>query len=82
MRSLYTTFDSAQGKDPQMGIGGMIRAKFLDMPSVCASLRDMLSLAEVDLLSIPPFSKKVKGWTIRQVPAPGKDPSAQSHSDD
>ena len=29
--------------------------------------------AEVDLLSIPPFSKKVKGWTIRQVPAPGKD---------
>ncbi|CAE7650798.1 CFAP94 [Symbiodinium microadriaticum] len=52
VRSLYTTFDSAQGKDPQMGIGGMIR---------------------VDLLSIPPFSKKVKGWTIRQVPAPGKE---------
>ncbi|CAK9006365.1 unnamed protein product [Durusdinium trenchii] len=53
VRSLYTTFDSAQGKDPvQMSIGGMIR---------------------VDLLSIPPFSKKVKGWTIRQVPAPGKE---------
>lgn len=25
----------------------------------------------VDLLSIPPFSKRVKGWTIRQVPPPG-----------
>ena len=32
--------------------------------------------SEVDLLSIPPFSKKVKGWTIRQVPAPGKETTA------
>jgi len=30
-------------------------------------------MIRVDLLSIPPFSKKVKGWTIRQVPAPGKE---------
>eukprot|EP00931_Biecheleriopsis_adriatica_P057438 TRINITY_DN3406_c0_g1_i2.p1 TRINITY_DN3406_c0_g1~~TRINITY_DN3406_c0_g1_i2.p1 ORF type:complete len:643 (+),score=161.51 TRINITY_DN3406_c0_g1_i2:87-2015(+) len=53
VRSLYTTFDSAQDKDPtQMSIGGMIR---------------------VDLLSIPPFSRKVKGWTIRQVPTPGQE---------
>lgn len=27
----------------------------------------------VDLLSIPPFSKRVKGWTIRQIPAPGQE---------
>eukprot|EP00442_Polarella_glacialis_P046099 CAMPEP_0115060744 /NCGR_PEP_ID=MMETSP0227-20121206/7625_1 /TAXON_ID=89957 /ORGANISM="Polarella glacialis, Strain CCMP 1383" /LENGTH=643 /DNA_ID=CAMNT_0002445975 /DNA_START=154 /DNA_END=2085 /DNA_ORIENTATION=+ len=53
VRTLYTTFDSAQGKDPvQMSVGGMIR---------------------VDLLGIPPFSKKVKNWTIRQVPTPGQE---------
>jgi len=53
VRTCYTEFDSAQGKDPvQMSVGGMIR---------------------VDLLSIPPFSKKMKGWTIRQVPTPGQE---------
>mmetsp|Transcript_36791 Transcript_36791/g.104747 ORF Transcript_36791/g.104747 Transcript_36791/m.104747 type:complete len:649 (-) Transcript_36791:194-2140(-) len=53
VRSLYTTYDSANGKDPsQMSVGGMIR---------------------VDLLQIPPFSKKVKGWTIRQMPSPGQE---------
>mmetsp|Transcript_50053 Transcript_50053/g.162019 ORF Transcript_50053/g.162019 Transcript_50053/m.162019 type:complete len:652 (-) Transcript_50053:122-2077(-) len=30
-------------------------------------------MIRVDLLSIPPFSKKVKGWTIRQVPSPGQE---------
>merc|ERR550534_848074 len=30
-------------------------------------------MIRVDLLSIPPFSKKVKGWTIRQVPPPGQE---------
>eukprot|EP00405_Crypthecodinium_cohnii_P012981 CAMPEP_0206426960 /NCGR_PEP_ID=MMETSP0324_2-20121206/4731_1 /ASSEMBLY_ACC=CAM_ASM_000836 /TAXON_ID=2866 /ORGANISM="Crypthecodinium cohnii, Strain Seligo" /LENGTH=650 /DNA_ID=CAMNT_0053892099 /DNA_START=12 /DNA_END=1964 /DNA_ORIENTATION=+ len=30
-------------------------------------------MIRVDLLSIPPFSKKVKGWTIRQVPPPGEE---------
>lgn len=30
-------------------------------------------MIRVDLLSIPPFSKKVKGWTIRQVPTPGQE---------
>lgn len=30
------------------------------------------------MLSIPPFSKKVKGWTIRQVPAPGKETASLS----
>ena len=38
--------------------------------------RRCLCWLEVDLLSIPPFSKKVKGWTIRQVPAPGKEMTA------
>mmetsp|Transcript_58642 Transcript_58642/g.148618 ORF Transcript_58642/g.148618 Transcript_58642/m.148618 type:complete len:652 (+) Transcript_58642:58-2013(+) len=53
VRSLYTTHDTVNGKDPsQMSVGGMIR---------------------VDLLSIPPFSKRVKGWTIRQVPPPGQE---------
>merc|ERR1719163_1122531 len=53
VRTLYTTYDSAQGKDPsQMSVGGMIR---------------------VDLLSIPPFSRRVKGWTIRQMPSPGQE---------
>lgn len=53
VRSLYTKYDSCNGKDPsQMSVGGMIR---------------------VDLLSIPPFSKKVKSWTIRQVPPPGQE---------
>lgn len=53
VRTLYTTYDSVHGKDPQhMPVGGMIR---------------------VDLLSIPPFSKKVKGWTIRQIPSPGQE---------
>uniref|UniRef100_A0A7S4WHC6 IC97/Casc1 N-terminal domain-containing protein n=1 Tax=Alexandrium monilatum TaxID=311494 RepID=A0A7S4WHC6_9DINO len=53
VRSLYTTYDSAAGKDPSvMPVGGMIR---------------------VDLLMIPPFSKKVKGWTIRQIPPPGQE---------
>lgn len=52
-RVLYTTYDSAQGKDPvQMSVGGNLR---------------------VDLLSVPPFSKKVKGWTIRQLPAVGQE---------
>lgn len=53
VRSLYTAYDSVNGKDSsQMSVGGMIR---------------------VDLLSIPPFSKKVKGWTIRQVPSLGQE---------
>lgn len=53
VRTLYTTYDSCNGRDPsQTSVGGMIR---------------------VDLLSIPPFSRKVKGWTIRQVPAPGQE---------
>jgi len=53
VRTLYTTYDSVNGKDPsQMSVGGMIR---------------------VDLLSIPPFSKRVKNWTIRQVPPPGQE---------
>lgn len=53
VRTLYTTYDSVNGRDPsQMSVGGMIR---------------------VDLLSIPPFSKRVKGWTIRQVPPPGQE---------
>merc|ERR1719174_3354852 len=30
-------------------------------------------MIRVDLLSIPPFSKKVKGWTIRQIPPPGQE---------
>jgi len=53
VRSLYTSYDSADGKDDSTrSVGGMIRA---------------------DLLSIPPFSKRVKGWTIRQVPPPGQE---------
>lgn len=30
-------------------------------------------MIRVDLLSIPPFSKRVKGWTIRQIPPPGQE---------
>jgi len=30
-------------------------------------------MIRVDLLSIPPFSKKVKGFTIRQIPPPGQE---------
>jgi len=30
-------------------------------------------MIRVDLLSIPPFSKKVKGWTMRQIPPPGEE---------
>lgn len=40
VRSLYTTFDSAQGKDPvQMSIGGMIRVRG-SFPEVLASHRN------------------------------------------
>jgi hypothetical protein len=30
-------------------------------------------MIRVDLLSIPPASRKVKGWTLRQIPAPGQE---------
>lgn len=30
-------------------------------------------MIRVDLLAIPPFSKRVKGWTIRQIPPPGQE---------
>lgn len=30
-------------------------------------------MIRVDLLSIPPFSKRVKGWTIRQIPPEGQE---------
>merc|ERR1711871_849577 len=30
-------------------------------------------MIRVDLLSIPPFSKKMKSWTIRQIPPPGQE---------
>merc|ERR1719353_2237816 len=30
-------------------------------------------MIRVDLLSIPPFSKKVKGWTIRPIPPLGQE---------
>merc|ERR1712057_51626 len=30
-------------------------------------------MIRVDLLSIPPFTKKVKGWTIRPIPPPGQE---------
>merc|ERR1712187_624371 len=66
VRTLYTTYDSVDGKGhSQMSVGGMIR---------------------VDLLSIPPFSKKVKGWTIRQIPPPGQEllklpyPNTETHT--
>jgi hypothetical protein len=42
-------------------------------------------MIRVDLLSIPPFSKKVKGWTIRQIPPPGQEllklpyPNTEAH---
>jgi hypothetical protein len=43
-------------------------------------------MIRVDLLSIPPFSKRVKTWTIRQVPSPGHElmrlpyPNTEQHS--
>merc|ERR1719356_536535 len=30
-------------------------------------------MIRVDLLAIPPFSRRVKGWTIRQIPPPGQE---------
>eukprot|EP00927_Polykrikos_kofoidii_P065534 TRINITY_DN61273_c0_g1_i1.p1 TRINITY_DN61273_c0_g1~~TRINITY_DN61273_c0_g1_i1.p1 ORF type:complete len:640 (-),score=97.82 TRINITY_DN61273_c0_g1_i1:193-2112(-) len=30
-------------------------------------------MIRVDLLSIPPASRRVKGWTIRQIPSPGQE---------
>mmetsp|Transcript_110407 Transcript_110407/g.235809 ORF Transcript_110407/g.235809 Transcript_110407/m.235809 type:complete len:651 (-) Transcript_110407:60-2012(-) len=37
------------------------------------SVMSVGGMIRVDLLSIPPFSKRVKLWTIRQVPPPGQE---------
>lgn len=53
-----------------------VRTFYTTYDSVCGKDPSQMSVGgmiRVDLLSIPPFSKKVKGWTIRDIPAPGQE---------
>jgi hypothetical protein len=53
-----------------------VRALYTTYDSVKGKDPSQMSIGgmiRVDLLSIPPFSKKVKGWTIRQVPPAGQE---------
>jgi hypothetical protein len=57
-----------------------------DVNSEGSSQMSVGGMIRVDLLSIPPFSKRVKTWTIRQVPSPGHElmrlpyPNTEQHS--
>merc|ERR1712093_258050 len=57
VRSLYTSYDNVRKP-------GQAR----ENPQISVG-----GMIRVDLLSIPPFTKKVKGWTIRPIPPPGQE---------
>mmetsp|Transcript_55421 Transcript_55421/g.154416 ORF Transcript_55421/g.154416 Transcript_55421/m.154416 type:complete len:639 (+) Transcript_55421:104-2020(+) len=53
-----------------------VRSLYTTYDGSCGKDRSQMAVGgmiRVDLLSIPPFSKKVKGWTIRQIPSPGQE---------
>merc|ERR1712232_30337 len=58
------------------GVSPGVRALYSTYDSVQgkdASNMPVGGMIRVDLLSIPPSSRKVKGWTIRQIPTPGQE---------